>query len=90
MLFYKGLSAVTAAALGAAIVLALPGFSPDADASTPTPVVKGDRLDYRPTGKACTQQAWPYYEATCLRDRTQIGGQVRPVRLITTDRMAAR
>jgi len=86
MMIYRGLSAVAAAALGAAIVLALPGFSPEADASTR--ILKSDRLDYRPIGKACTQQAWPYYEANCLRDRTQIGGQVRPARLVTTDRVA--
>jgi hypothetical protein len=76
--------------LGAAAVLTLPGFSPEVEAGTPAPVVKGDRLDIRPLGAACSQQAWPYYEANCLRDRKQATGQVRQVRLITTDRLAAK
>jgi hypothetical protein len=88
MLTYKILSAVAAAALGAAVVLALPGFSPVADASTPTPVVKSDRVDLRPTGKDCTTQAWPYYEASCLRDRKEVAGQTRTVRIVSTDRVA--
>jgi hypothetical protein len=88
MLIYKGLSAVAAAALGAAIVVMLPGFSPEAGANTPVPGVKSDRLDYRPTGKDCTTQAWPYYEVNCLRDRSRVGGEVKAVRIITTDRIA--
>lgn len=76
-------------AVGAAVVLALPGFSPVADASTPAPVVKSDRLDIHPVGKDCTQQAWPYYEPNCLRDRTQVVRQARTVRVVTTDRVAA-
>jgi hypothetical protein len=87
MLTYKILSAVAAAALGAAVVVALPGFSPVADASTPDQVVKSDRLDLRPAGKDCTTQAWPYYEADCLRDRKQIAGQPRTVRIVSTDRV---
>jgi hypothetical protein len=87
-MIYKTLSAFAAAALGAALVLALPGFSPEVEARTPPPVVKADRLDLRPTGQACTQQAWPYYEATCLRDRNQPQGQARTVRVVTTDRIA--
>jgi hypothetical protein len=100
MLIYKVLSAVAAAALGAALVLALPGFSPRVEAGTPPTVrvepgtvpiaAKGDRAEVRPVGPACSQQAWPYYESTCLRDRTQAAGQVRPVRLVSTDRLASR
>jgi hypothetical protein len=88
MLINKVIPAVAAAAIGAAATLALPGFSPDADASTPARVVKSDRLDFRPTGPDCTPQAWPYYEANCLRDRTRLSGQAKLVRLITTDRIA--
>jgi hypothetical protein len=90
MLNLKLFSGLAAMAFGAAMVLALPGFSPEADASTHAKVVKSDRLDFRLTGKDCSQQAWPYYEANCLRDRNQVvGGQVKAVRLITTDRLAA-
>ncbi len=90
MLIYKVLSALAAVALGAAVVLALPGFSPEVAAGTGagSPAVKGDRLDYRPLGTACSQLAWPYYEVTCLRDRKNVAGQARTVRLVTTDRIA--
>jgi len=87
MSVYKVLSAIAAAALGAAVVMALPGFSPNVEAGTSNPVTKTDRLDHRPLGSDCTQQAWPYYDAGCLRDRTQASGQARVVRLVTTDRL---
>lgn len=89
MLIFKGLSAVAAAALGAAAVLALPGFSPDAEAITPPAGVKADRIDARPLLKDCSQQAWPYYEARCLRDHAGTGGAARPIRVIAVDRLAA-
>jgi hypothetical protein len=87
MLIYRALSAIAAAALGAAVMMALPGFSPTVAAGTSDPMVKTDRLDYRPTGNDCTQRAWPYYGANCLRDRSQATGQARTVRLVTTDRL---
>lgn len=89
MFIYKALSAIAAAAFGAAIVLALPGFSPEVEASTPGPVVKSDRLDIRPAATApdCSQQAWPYYDASCLRG-TRSNGQPQTVRVVTTDRIA--
>ena len=90
MFMYRILSAIAAVALGAAAVLALPGFSPEVEARTPPPAVKADRIDARATGKDCTQQAWPYYEASCIRDRNQPGGQARVVRVISTDRHVAR
>jgi hypothetical protein len=91
MLIFRILSAIAAMAMGAAVVLVLPGVSPDADASTPTSVVKSDRLDIHPMGKDCTQKAWPYYEASCLRNLTQgANGPARPVRMITVDRLAVR
>jgi hypothetical protein len=88
MLINKIIPAIAAAAMGAAAVMSLPGFSPEADASTPPKVVKSDRLDLRPVGADCSQQAWPYYEATCLRDHRQASRQAKPVRLVTTDRVA--
>jgi len=88
MLINNLIPAIAAAALGAAATLALPGFSPEADAGTPPRVVKSDRLDFRPTGPDCSPQAWPYYETTCLRDRSRFAGQAKPARLVTTDRIA--
>lgn len=89
MFIYKALSAIIAAAVGAAIVLALPGFSPEVEARTPAPVVKSDRLDMQPAATApdCSQQAWPYYDATCLRS-ARSNSQPRTVRVVTTDRIA--
>lgn len=89
MLIYKTLSAVAAAAFGAALMLALPGFSPEVEAGTPASVVKSDRLDIQAAAPAtCSQQAWPYYAADCLRDRNRPHGQARTVRLVSTDRVA--
>jgi hypothetical protein len=87
MLIYRVLSAIAAAALGAAVVVALPGFSPAVEAGTSAPIVKTDRLDDRPLGSECTEQTWPYYGANCLRDGTRAAGQARTVRLVTTDRL---
>ncbi len=87
MMIYKALSAITASAIGAAAMVALPGFSPMVEAHAPVPAVMSDRLDNRPAAVTdCSQQAWPYYEANCLRNQTH--GQTRPVRVVTTDRIA--
>jgi hypothetical protein len=88
MLINKIIPAVAAVAIGAGAVMSLPGFSPEADASTPPKVVKSDRLDVRPVGAECSPQPWPYYEANCLRDRREATRQAKPVRLISTDRIA--
>jgi hypothetical protein len=88
MLIYKILSGLAAVAFGAAVMLLIPGISPEVEASTPPTAVKGDRLDYRPTGSACTERAWPYYEASCLRDVNRPNGEARTVRLVSTDRIA--
>ena len=73
LIYRKSILAIAAVALSAAAVLALPGFSPvvEAELASRPPCRKADRLDFRPAGKACSQQAWPYYEPKCLRDRTQ-------------------
>ena len=33
---------------------------------------------------SCSEQAWPYYETHCLRDRRQ--SDARPTRVVTTER----
>jgi hypothetical protein len=63
----KALSAVAIAAFIAAALTVLPGFAPQVEASVPVVMTKGDRLDIRPVGKDCSQQAWPNFEASCLR-----------------------
>jgi len=80
------ISAFAAAAFGAALVMALPGFSPPVEAGSSMPVDKSDRLDYRPVGTDCSQEAWPYFQADCLHDRAQTAGQARTIRLVTAER----
>ena len=63
----KALSAVAIAAFVAAALTLLPGFAPRVEASVPAPLAKADRLDIRAVGTACSEQAWPNFEASCLR-----------------------
>ncbi len=67
-----------AAGFIAAALTVLPGFAPQVEASVPQALAKGDRLDIRTVGKDCSQQAWPNFEASCLRSRRlQVDGQVK-------------
>jgi hypothetical protein len=81
----KTLSAIAIAAFVAAALAVLPGFAPEVEASVPRPLAKADRLDIRPVGRDCSQQAWPHFEASCLRTS---GSKVavREARLVTADR----
>jgi hypothetical protein len=82
---YRPLSAIMLAALVAGAWIILPGASATVVASSPLNNGKGDRLDYRPLGSQCSEQAWPYFEASCLRDKRHANGQVKPVRIVTAD-----
>jgi hypothetical protein len=81
----KTLSAVAVAAFIAAALTVLPGFAPQVEASVPRALAKADRLDIRPAAKDCSQQNWPNFDASCLRNA---GGKaaVREARLVTADR----
>jgi len=88
-MFEKILPASIAAATlfgSAAYVLAVLGG--EVMASGPKPGVKGDRLDIRPLGAACSQSAWPYYEPACLRDRRRPAGRAREVRVVSAERLS--
>lgn len=81
----KTISAIAVAAFIAAGLTVLPGFAPTVEASVPVALAKADRLDIRPVGVDCSQQAWPNFEASCLRvagNKTMI----REARLVTADR----
>ena len=81
----KALSAVAIAAFVATALTVLPGFAPQVEASVPQALAKGDRLDIRSAGRDCSQQAWPHFEASCLR----VAGsttRIREARLVTADR----
>jgi hypothetical protein len=82
----KALSAISVAAFMAAALTVLPGFAPQVEASVPTALAKADRLDIRTVGKDCSKQAWPNFEASCLR----VAGTktaIREARLVTANRM---
>jgi hypothetical protein len=81
----KTLSASAVAACLAAALAVLPGFAPQVEASVPRPLAKADRLDVHPTGRDCSEQAWPHFEVSCLRSA---GSKVavRQARLVTADR----
>jgi hypothetical protein len=87
--FYRSISAIALAALIASTVTILPSFSDKVVASAPIHSGKGDRLDIRPRGAQCSEQAWPYFEAHCLRDRRTAMGQAKPARIVTPDRLGA-
>ena len=81
----KALSACAIAAFVAAALTVLPGFAPQVEASVPQALAKADRLDIRPVGRNCSEQAWPNFEASCLR----VAGTktaIREARLVTADR----
>jgi len=82
----KALSAVVAAAIIAAGITFLPGFAPRVEASVPVALAKADRLDIHPIGTNCSEQAWPNFEASCLRT-AGAKTAVRQARLVTTDRI---
>jgi hypothetical protein len=81
----KALSAIAISACVAAALTLLPGFAPTVEASVPQPLAKSDRLDIRTIGKDCSQQAWPNFEASCLR-QAGTKSNIREARLVTANR----
>jgi len=86
-IMFKLIAAGCVAAWLACILVVIPGMAQVVQADTYS--VKGDRLDARPHGTACSERAWPYFEASCLRDTNATTRQAHKVRLVTTDRLAA-
>lgn len=82
----KALSIVAVAAFVAAALTVLPGFAPQVEASVPVALAKGDRLDIRPLGGSCSEQAWPNFEPSCLRSVDRRHVPVRQARLVTAER----
>lgn len=83
----KTVYAIIAAAFVAAGLVMFPSLSPQVEARAPVPGAKSDRADARPIGTACSQRAWPYFEAACLRDVRNPFGQVREARIVSADRV---
>lgn len=86
----KALAALAIAAFIAAALTVLPGFAPEVEAGVTTaPLAKSDRLDIRSIGRNCSQQAWPNFEAACLRRAdTKVGSKtlITNARLVTAIR----
>jgi hypothetical protein len=77
---FKIIGLITVAALISCAVLLFPGAISKVESGTPKAAVKGDRLDIRARGGACSQLAWPHYDSACLYD-----GEARKVRTVSTD-----
>jgi hypothetical protein len=78
--------AVIAAAIIAACITLAPMLTLQVDAAAaPAPGVKSDRADARPLLTDCSEKAWPYVEAACLRDARNPLGQAREVRFVPLD-----
>ncbi len=84
----KTVYAVAVAAIAAACFVAFPSLSFQVQAGAPVPGAKGDRADVRPLGTDCSQNAWPYFEAACLRDARYPLQQPRQVRIVSANRPA--
>lgn len=85
----KTVYAIAAAAIVAAAFVATLSVSEQVEARGGVPGVKADRADIRPLAGKCSQKAWPYFEASCLRDTRNPFSQAREVRIVTTDRLAS-
>ena len=83
----KAIYAVIAAAIVAGSFVATLSVSEQVEARGSTPGAKADRADIRPLGAKCSQNAWPYFEAACLRDTRNPFGETRPARIVSTDRL---
>jgi hypothetical protein len=79
--------AIAAAAIVAASLVLFPSLSPQVEARAPAPSGKSDRADARPLATDCSQRAWPYFKASCLRDSHNPLGQPREVRFVPLDNM---
>jgi hypothetical protein len=81
----KMIYAIAVAAIAAGCFVAFPSLSFQVEANAPVPGAKGDRADIRPLGTDCSQKAWPYFEAACLRDAQKPLAQPREVRFVAPD-----
>jgi hypothetical protein len=81
----KTASIVVVAAIVAACLVVFPGLSSEVDAHSAAPGAKGDRAHIRPLGSDCSEKAWPYFDAACMRDARAPLAQSRDVRIVSAD-----
>ena len=84
----KTFYAIAAAAIIAACLVLSPTLTPQVEAGAPAASGKSDRADTRPLGTDCSQHAWPYYEAACLRDDSNRLAEPREVRFVPLNQRA--
>jgi len=85
----KTVYAVAIAAIAAACFVAFPSLSFQVEASSSVLGAKGDRADMRPLGTDCGQNAWPYFDAACLRDARNPLVTPHDVRFVFADRASS-
>jgi hypothetical protein len=83
----KAVYAVCVAAIVAGAFIATLSLSQQVEARGSVPGVKADRADTRALARDCSQNAWPYFEASCLRDTRHPLGQAHAARLVSPDRL---
>jgi len=71
---------LTIAALVAGAGMLSPASIATVDSSAPKAAVKGDRLEVRAPGNACSGYVWPNYSGACLDD-------LRKIRIVSIDRL---
>jgi hypothetical protein len=82
----KAVYAVAAAAIVAGAFVATLSISAQVEARGSVPGIKADRADTRPLAPDCSQSAWPYFEASCLRDTRKPFGQAHGARIVSANR----
>jgi hypothetical protein len=82
----KTVYAVGAAAIVAGAFVGFLSLSMQVEAHARVSAGKGDRADIRPLARECSHHAWPYFEASCLRDTRNSFGQAREARLVAPTR----
>jgi hypothetical protein len=79
---------VSAAIVAGAFVTAL-SIADQVDARASAPGTKADRADTRPLAGNCSQNSWPYFEASCLRDTRNPFGLANVARIVYADHATA-
>jgi hypothetical protein len=82
---FKSFAAFGIFAVLGTLVIALPGFAPNVEASEVPALAKGDRLAIRLTAGECSRQVWPDIAASCLQN-TLSGQRIVEARLVTSRR----
>ena len=70
--------------LGAGAVV-LSGFASQIEAREPIALAKGNRLDIQRVAINCSQQVWPNFNTSCLRN-SESGVTLREARLVNARR----